>query len=84
MDTILVVNSGSSSVKFQVFAIDGAGGPQRLIKGQVDGVGTRPRLRAKATDEQSLIDQPFAPGDVKDVPAALQAAGAWLRETRKI
>jgi acetate kinase len=83
MDTILVVNAGSSSVKFQVFAIDGAG-PQRLIKGQVDGVGTQPRLRAEATDEQSLIDRRFAPDDVKDVPAALQAAGAWLRETRKI
>jgi len=46
MDTILVVNAGSSSVKFQVFAVDEPGGPQRLIKGQVDGVGSRPRLRA--------------------------------------
>jgi acetate kinase len=54
METILVVNAGSSSVKFQVFAVDGPGGPQRLIKGQVDGVGTRPRLRAEAADKQSL------------------------------
>jgi acetate kinase len=84
MDTILVVNAGSSSVKFQVFAVDGPGGPQRLIKGQVDGVGSRPRLRAEAADKQSLIDQSFAPEEVKDVPAALEAAGAWLRETRKI
>ena len=84
MDTILVVNAGSSSVKFQVFAVNGTGGPQRLIKGQVDGVGTRPRLRAEAPDKQSLIDHSFAPEEVKDVPAALQAAGAWLRETRKI
>jgi acetate kinase len=84
MDTILVVNAGSSSVKFQVFAVDAPGGPQRLIKGQIDGVGTRPRLRAEAADGQSLIDQFFALEQVKDVPAALQAAGAWLRETRKI
>ena len=84
MDTILVVNAGSSSVKFQVFTVDGPGGPQRLIKGQIDGVGTQPRLRAEAADGQSLIDQFFAPEQVKDVPAALQAAGAWLRETRKI
>src|SRR5690242_7977513 len=84
MDTILVVNAGSSSVKFQVFAVDEPGGPQRLIKGQVDGVGSRPRLRAEAADKQSLIDQSFAPEEVKDVPAALEAAGAWLRETRKI
>ncbi|HEY9453706.1 MAG TPA: acetate kinase, partial [Bradyrhizobium sp.] len=46
MDTILVVNAGSSSVKFQVFAVEGAAGLQRQIKGQMDGIGSRPRLRA--------------------------------------
>ena len=46
MDTILVVNAGSSSVKFQIFGIDGERGLMRLIKGQMDGIGTRPRLRA--------------------------------------
>jgi acetate kinase len=50
METILVVNAGSSSVKFQVFAVDGDRKPKRLIKGQVDGVGTRPRLRAEGSD----------------------------------
>src|SRR6185436_17956700 len=84
MDTILVVNAGSSSVKFQVFAIDDAKQPQRLLKGQVDGIGTRPRLRAEAADRRRLIDQQYAPENVKSVPAALQTAGAWLRETQKI
>jgi hypothetical protein len=46
MDTILVVNAGSSSVKFQVFATEGTK-LDRLIRGQMDGIGTRPRLRAK-------------------------------------
>ena len=46
MDTILVVNAGSSSVKFQVFAVDGDGRLRRQIKGQMDGIGSRPRLRA--------------------------------------
>ena len=46
MDTILVVNAGSSSVKFQVFALDGDGRLHREIKGQMDGIGSRPRLRA--------------------------------------
>ena len=45
MDTILVVNAGSSSIKFEIFAIAG-GGLERHIKGQMDGIGTRPRLRA--------------------------------------
>ena len=83
MGPILVVNAGSSSVKFQVFAPD-ATGPQRLLKGQVDGIGTKPRLRAEAADKKKLIDQTYAPEQLKDVPTALQTAGAWLRETQKL
>jgi acetate kinase len=49
MDTILVVNSGSSSVKFQIFAVEGEGGLRRQIKGQMDGIGGRPRLRASGS-----------------------------------
>ena len=48
METILVVNAGSSSVKFQIFGIEDAGALQRLIRGQVDGIGSRPRLAAAA------------------------------------
>jgi acetate kinase len=84
MDTILVVNAGSSSVKFQVFAADGASGLRRLVKGQMDGIGTRPHLRAEGADAQLLIDQSYAPAQIGDVPAALLCAGAWLRETQKL
>ena len=84
MDTILVVNAGSSSVKFQVFATNGKSGPWRLIKGQMDGIGTRPRLRAEDADKTPLIDRSYDPQQVGDVPAALQTAGAWLRETQKL
>ena len=41
MDTILVVNAGSSSLKFQAFVLEGTGTLSRLIKGQIDGIGTR-------------------------------------------
>jgi acetate kinase len=84
MDTILVVNAGSSSVKFQVFGADGDRSLVRLIKGQMDGIGTRPRLRAEATDKTALVDQSYAPERVTDVAAALDAAGAWLVETQKL
>jgi len=83
MGPILVVNAGSSSVKFQVFAADSAR-PQRLLKGQVDGIGTKPRLRAEVADKKKLIDQTYAPEQLKDVPTALQTAGAWLRKTQKL
>jgi acetate kinase len=42
MDTILVVNAGSSSVKFQIFTVEGEGRLQRQIRGQIDGIGSRP------------------------------------------
>jgi acetate kinase len=61
MDTILVVNAGSSSVKFQVFRTEGTSGLARLIKGQMDGIAARPRLRATAADGTLLIDEPYAP-----------------------
>ena len=84
MDTILVVNAGSSSVKFQVFGADGDRSLVRLIKGQMDGIGARPRLRAESADKTPLVDQSFAPDRVTDVAAALDATGAWLVETQKL
>ena len=57
MDTILVANAGSSSVKFQVFGIEQDGGLKRQIKGQMDGVGSRPRLRVTAADGAVLVDR---------------------------
>ena len=59
MDTILVVNAGSSSVKFQVFAVDGEGRLRREIKGQVDGIGSRPRLRATAATGDTMADRAY-------------------------
>src|SRR5262245_57486245 len=78
MDTILVVNAGSSSVKFQVFDADRGKELKRLIKGQMSGIGTRPRLKAEAADGSPLIDQSYPPGEVADVATALAVAGAWL------
>jgi acetate kinase len=84
MDTVLVVNAGSSSLKFQVFATDGAKRLDRLVKGQMDGIGTRPRLRAEAADGKRLIDRSYPPADVADLPAAIGATATWLRETQKV
>jgi acetate kinase len=84
MDTVLVVNAGSSSLKFQVFATDGAKRLDRLVKGQMDGIGTRPRLRAESADKKPLIDQAYEPEKVADLPAAIGATATWLRETQKV
>jgi len=84
MDTILVINSGSSSLKFQMFGIAGPSALKRLVKGQVDGIGTQPRLRVKGADEAILIDRTYAPEAVEDVSAAIGVASAWLKETQNL
>ena len=84
MDTILVVNAGSSSVKFQVFSVEGEGKLRRLIKGQMDGIGSRPRLRASGADSDPLADRAYPIEAVPDVPAAMGIAGGWLRDELRI
>jgi acetate kinase len=54
-----------------------------LIKGQLDGIGTRPRLSAEASDRSSLIDKIYASDKVPDVPAAIATVASWLRETQR-
>jgi acetate kinase len=50
----------------------------------MDGISTRPRLRAYAGDTALLIDQSYAADLVSDVRAALETAGAWLRDTQNV
>jgi acetate kinase len=82
MDTVLIVNAGSSSVKFQIFAIAERSEPQRLLKGQLDGIGARPRLRAEASDGAPLIDREFSFEDIPDVSTAIATVADWLRESQ--
>lgn len=84
MDTILVVNAGSSSVKFQVFGVEGEGRLKRQIKGQMDGIGSRPRLRASGANGEPIADRAYPIETVPDVPSAMGVAGAWLREENNI
>src|SRR4051812_24227628 len=84
MQAILVINAGSSSLKFQVFSLDQAQNIEPIIKGQIDGVGSRPRLRAENANKQELIDQEFTREQVPDLPAATEQAGEWLRRTQHV
>ena len=84
MDAILVINAGSSSLKFQVFATGVSGDLDCLVKGQMDGIGSRPRLQAAGPDKKPLIDQSYPAEKVPDLPAATQETGDWLRKTQKV
>jgi acetate kinase len=70
-DALLVVNAGSSSLKFQLY--DAAGDPPvRLLKGQIDGIGVRPRLRAAGADGGAVTERDYDAPDVPDLPSAVR------------
>jgi len=78
-DIILVINAGSSSLKFEAFSVGGEGALARLVRGRVDGIGTHPRLVAHDPKGATLVDEHHPAGEVNDLPAALARAQIWLR-----
>ena len=78
-ETILVVNAGSSSIKFQLFSVSTGDRLQRRLKGQMEGIGVHPRLAAKNAKGEVLIDETWPAGEVGDVPAALGKVVEFLR-----
>ena len=78
--TLLVVNAGSSSVKFSLYEHVEPRELRPRTRGQITGIGTRPRLVARDAEGATLGDLTFTPAEVPDVPSAMLRAGAWLRE----
>ncbi len=75
-DYALVLNAGSSSLKFCVFQRP-AGQSWRLeARGQIEGIGTSPRLSVKDANGESLARQDV---NVSDGREAVEALAAWLR-----
>lgn len=78
-DTILVINAGSSSIKFQLFAVASDDNLERLLKGQFEGVGVAPHLVARGVGGETLTDEAWQAEDVGNVPAALDKVVGFLR-----
>ncbi|HVL22341.1 MAG TPA: acetate/propionate family kinase [Amaricoccus sp.] len=76
MEVILVLNAGSSSLKFQVLAATPA--LDRQVRGQIDGIGVRPRLHATGADGATLVDRTWEAAELPDLPAATEALRGWL------
>ena len=79
MNTILVVNAGSSSVKFQVFDVQGEAACSVWSRVRCDGIGSRPRLRASGPDDGRCRPRLCDRGRVADMPAAMRWGGVAAR-----
>ena len=79
VDYAIVLNAGSSSLKFCVYERPEGGAWALASRGQIGGIGTAPRFSAKDGAGARLDDQALD-ASVKDGKAALEALAAWLRK----
>jgi len=77
-DYALVLNAGSSSLKFCVYRRPEAASWGLEARGQIEGIGTSPRFTAKDGAGTTLATETLD-ATVRDVPAALDGLAAWLR-----
>jgi acetate kinase len=75
-DYALVLNAGSSSLKFCVFERSPGERWHLEARGQVEGIGTSPRLSVKGENGESLANQDVVAHDGRE---ALDALADWLR-----
>jgi acetate kinase len=77
-DYAVVLNAGSSSLKFCVYRRPESEAWRLEARGQIEGIGTSPRIAVRSGDGAGLADQPLDPA-VKDGRSALDALAAWLQ-----
>jgi acetate kinase len=74
---VLILNAGSSSVKFSLFEPEGSDWRVEA-RGQVEGIGTSPRMSVKDAQGRKWVDRPLDPS-VGDGRGAIEVLADWLR-----
>jgi acetate kinase len=78
-DYAVVLNAGSSSLKFCVYRRRPAEAWDLEARGQIEGIGTAPRFSAKDASAARIADEALKPTAVQDSRGALEALASWLR-----
>lgn len=74
-EPILVLNAGSSSIKFSVFETEPDRAPRPGLHGEVEGIGGKPRLQAVDAQGRRLVDRAV---DGRDHDSAIAAIHDWF------
>jgi acetate kinase len=80
-DYAVVLNAGSSSLKFCVYRRPEHERWHLESRGQIDGIGTTPRFSAKDGNGNRLEQSDLDKTVVRDGASALDALATWLRQT---
>ena len=80
-ETILVLNAGSSSIKFQLYELGEDEGLHRRFKGQMSGIGSAaPRLHAVDAEDSVLVDEVLEAKAADTMEGGQAVLGGWLVE----
>ena len=80
-DFVIVLNAGSSSLKFSLYRRPESGAWSAGARGQIEGIGTSPRFSAKDGSGERLVDDALDKATVRDGRSALDVVATWLRQT---
>src|SRR4051794_631985 len=79
---ILVLNAGSSSLKFAVYKRSPPEGLRLEARGQIEGLGTSPRFTSQDRDAKPMVPATFDTASRSfGHPEAFAALVAWLRKS---
>jgi acetate kinase len=81
-DVVLVLNAGSSSIKFRVFDADGDDNAL-LLRGQIEGLYTAPKFTAKGADGAEVGAHAWASGTELGHEGAIGYLTDFLRDHRE-
>lgn len=76
-DYTLVLNAGSSSLKFSVYGRQGGAGWQLKSRGQIEGLGGEPRFSAQDASG-ALVGSDQLADSVRDARSAFEWLAGWL------
>jgi acetate kinase len=80
-DYALVINAGSSSLKFSIYRRPDVGAWRPHARGQIEGIGTAPRFSIREENQNRLPDRELDKKVVRDGRSAIDYLAAWLRPT---
>ena len=75
---LIVLNAGSSSLKFCVFERPAAQTWKLAARGQIEGIGTSPHMRVKDGEGGVVADEALG-ATVRDASTALDSLAVWFR-----
>ena len=79
-DAILVLNAGSSSLKFSVFLDRAAAAPELALRGQIEGILTKPRFSARDANGATLAESELGAAAPPGHEGAAGFLLDWLEE----